>query len=228
MRIGYETVVDPPYVQSHPGQPLPHIRMSIQGKQMTRSISAMDDMEQHVRSEKLDTGEPVSHGTTSMVLADNQLMSIQFQEAGIPAGAQIGDVTLTLEMFGTEWLGLEDTVQQLANFTVIIQAHASAVSADLRYDENDISTRQLTDTKVYWSVPKQMDHAIIATPNIGAIFNELQTQDGWTERSSITIVLSPADPINSEEPHAYRIFKSLKTTNVSIHHTYCGSATYCS
>ena len=175
-----------------------------------------DEMEQHVRSEMIGTGEPVSHGTSSMVIADNQLMGIQFQTAGIPANAEIGDVMLTLEMFGNEWLALDDTVQQVATLNVTIQAHSSAVSADLRYDENDISTRQLTETKVYWSIPRQADHAIIETPDIGDIFRELQNQAGWTELSSVTIVLSPVDPTDADEPGAYRTFKSLKSTNVRL------------
>eukprot|EP01047_Picozoa_sp_COSAG01_P029820 COSAG01_NODE_2060_length_8520_cov_4.178839_2_plen_241_part_00 len=99
----HECIIEQPHAQRHPGEPLPAVSwMYPGGKKVTWSVEDMGGIDgwANIQSEDRDTGEPISHGSISIILQAGQLTCVQFPLGGLRSNSTLRNSHLTVEMFG--------------------------------------------------------------------------------------------------------------------------------
>jgi hypothetical protein len=185
----------------------------------TRSLATMTDMKEDGRAEwqRCDDdedkcGASVSFPRGRMTLRSDQIVALRFPIAGIRAALQIKNASLAFEMYGEKELFPAIKPEHSAPLTIEIQVELSTHALALQDQEHGIASRELTNSTVIWAVPPQQKHHVVETPNLAPLLTVLKSMDGWTEESSVNIILTPTSGTG------VRIFKAPdKRTGANMH-----------
>ena len=149
-----------------------------------------------------ETGAPVSFGPNRLELRPGQRAAIQFPHAGMRHHTVLLRAWMTFEMMGsTELFGHAGRQQEHADLTLDIQVELSAQSLPLQDREFDITSRELSNSTISWTVPPQQQHERVVTPDLSPLLNHLRFLDNWSEQSTVTLVLTP------KAGHGRRVFQ---------------------
>jgi len=141
-----------------------------------------------------------------MALLPNVVTVLQVENAQLrPDGGEnnrkgIFNTNLKFETSGYKWSRLyhgdffagDETTAAVYD----IRAESSASSLPARLEKDNVHARILTDASVQWSVPivdriSRTKHAIVSSPDLSPLLEELRGLRDWSQTSTITLVLTP-------------------------------------
>ena len=201
--VADQTLFRPTHIQTHPGEALPQLAFDQDNKTILHSLQLQSDIDGHVFGEYCcnsdKSGVPKAYGKTTFTLKPDVATVLQFESGNLRPSANITSASLKFETTGTTWAWLSSQNGGLAesdlyaDATFDIRTETTAYSMPRRAEKNDVDGRLKSKAFVRWAVPVRTSHSVVSTPDLTPLLTELQASRDWSEKCTISFIITPAD-----------------------------------